>query len=100
MNYLFINTGLFTSDDKNQVDRIDSVKTYSIVCHGGATEDEVARIIQSLKNKQTRVVYGNSVALLKGIESVITKHLCYLFNECLCEGVFSAELKTSKVALF
>jgi len=97
-NNTFIENGLFAGVE-SLMDPTDPVKKeFSVVADfETTTEEEISNIIQSLKNKKTRDIYGMSTSLLKEIKLCIIAHLNYLINRCFKEGVFPKELKKAKV---
>lgn len=58
---------------------------------------EVRDIINSLKNNESRDIYGLNITLLKTIKDLILIPLTNLINECLRTGVFPDALKVACV---
>lgn len=59
--------------------------------------NEVRDIIFSLKNKDSKDIYGLNVKILKCIAHEILTPLTKIFNICLRKGIFPTSLKTSRV---
>nr|CAI5825256.1 unnamed protein product [Callosobruchus analis] len=57
------------------------------------TYNEVRDIIDSLKNKNSRDIYGFNIKLVKTIKNIILIPLTNLINLCLKEGIFPQVLK-------
>ena len=69
----------------------------SILEYGDISTQDVSKIIDSLKNKNTKDIYGISPKLLKEVAPIISQHLQLVLNKCLIEGFFPCELKIAKV---
>nr|CAI5870105.1 unnamed protein product [Callosobruchus analis] len=61
------------------------------------TYNEVRDIIDSLKNKNSRDIYGFNIKLVKTIKNIILIPLTNLINLCLKEGIFPQVLKIALV---
>lgn len=61
------------------------------------TFNEVRDIIQSLKNKNSRDIYGLNVKLIKSIKNLIVIPLTKLINVCLQKSIFPDVLKVALV---
>jgi hypothetical protein len=61
------------------------------------TPYEIFKVIKSLKNSNSKDIYGLSNNLLKCLNESITEPLSIIFNTCLQSGVFPHHLKYSKV---
>jgi len=59
--------------------------------------NEVLKTIKSLKNKDTKDIYGLSTKVLKQINEEIAYPITILINKCMEEGVFPNELKVAVV---
>lgn len=64
---------------------------------GKASFIEVRDIIDSLKPKSTKDIYGLSVKLIKQVKNLIIEPLTKLINFAICEGVFPNALKTGLI---
>lgn len=62
-------------------------------CLQEATYNEVREIINSLKNKHSKDIYGFSVDIIKCIKNLIIIPLTKLINICFKEGSFPSSLK-------
>ena len=61
------------------------------------SENEILKIIKSLKNKKSYGIDGISSVLLKSISNEIVKPLTLIINQSLETGIFPNAFKTSKV---
>lgn len=61
------------------------------------SEYEIVDIINGLKNKNSKDIYGFSIYLLKQIKYEIAGSLTYIINKCINEGCFPDQLKLAKV---
>ena len=61
------------------------------------SENEILKIIKSLKNKKSYGIDGISNVLIKPISNEIVKPLTLIINQSLETGIFPNALKTSKV---
>lgn len=61
------------------------------------TEPEVISIVNKLKWKNFRDIYGMSTAIMKQLINTIAEPLTYTLNECIQSGVFPDELKIARV---
>lgn len=61
------------------------------------SEQEVTKIIKSLKSKYTKDVYDMSTSFLKQIILEIVQPITMLINKCFMDGYFPDELKVAKV---
>lgn len=65
---------------------------------GPVDKREVENIIQNMRKKRTKDIYGLSTALLKDIVVEIAEPLSIAVNYCIEEGVFPKEMKLARVA--
>ena len=61
------------------------------------TDDEVLKVIASLKNKKSVGEDGIDVRVLKKAAQVVSPYLKTAFNKCISEGVFPQCMKIAKV---
>lgn len=61
------------------------------------SESEVLSVALSLKNSQTRDIYGLNSNLIKAVIMLILSPLTFCINRCLEEGVFPSFMKLSRV---
>lgn len=59
--------------------------------------EEVCRVVRSMKNSKSEDIYGLSNHLIKFLIEAIVFPITWCLNLCLCEGVFPAKLKASRV---
>ena len=61
------------------------------------TDDEILKIIGTLKNKKSVGMDGIDVRILKKAAQIVSPYLSTAFNKCISEGVFPKSLKIAKV---
>lgn len=103
LNLYFATIGEKTSDSIKKIDKdpCDFLKA----CKSNAksfwlapvSEEEVTRLIRSLKCKNSKDVYDMSTSFLKEILLEITNPLTMLINKSFIEGYFPDELKVAKI---
>lgn len=61
------------------------------------TEEEIKDIINKLKAKHSKDIYGLNTIILKKISNEIVEPLTVIMNKCIAEGVFPRKLKRAKI---
>ena len=81
----------------NDTESIKSSVKHQRFIFSPVTEDEVLKLIDSLKNTKSVGIYDINSFILKASAPVIVKSLTYLINKSLLEGIFPSRWKTAKI---
>ena len=74
-----------------QVDQLQSLFLRPV------SDDEILKIIATLKNKKSAGKDGVDVRVLKKAEQIVSPYLKTAFNKCISEGVFPQRMKVAKI---